>query len=72
MAENPAHFVVQTLFGPVGMLAAQSCRFHLAGRPVKPLGQTQPPGACHGAQRGNLGGMSLLIQQHELIMSQRK
>ena len=71
MAENPAHLVVQTLFRPVGMLAAQARRLHFARRPVEPLGQTQPPCAGHRAQRGELFGAGLLIRQHGLNMSQR-
>jgi len=71
MAENPAYLVVQTLFRPVGMLAAQARRFHFARRPVEPLGQTEPPGAGHRAQRGELFGTGLLIRQHGLNMSQR-
>jgi len=71
MVENPAHFVGETLFRPVGMLAAQARRLHFARRPVKLLGQTQPSRAGHRAQRGELLGAGLLIRQHGLNMSQR-
>src|ERR1035437_6564164 len=71
MAENPAHLVVQARLRPVGMLLAQTRRFHFTRRPVEPLGQPQPPRTGHGAQRGNLFGTGLLIRQHGLNMSQR-
>ena len=71
MAENPAHFVGEPLFRPVGILAAQARRLHFARRPVDPFGEPQPPRAGHRAQRGELFGTGLLIRQHGLNMSQR-
>jgi hypothetical protein len=61
MAEYPADFLIQALFRPAGMLAAQSRRFHFARRPVKPLRQTKPPRSTHRAPRNDLFGTGLFI-----------
>src|SRR5439155_16400764 len=64
MAEDPAHFGVDLLFGPIRMLTTQPRRFHLARGPVKSLREPQPALTGHSAEDGDLLRASLLIRQH--------
>jgi hypothetical protein len=72
MTENPAHFVIQACFRPIGMLMAQGRRFHFTRRPVKLFGQREATFRSHPAVNRELFGTGLLIRQHEKRMRQKR
>jgi hypothetical protein len=62
MKKDSARFGVNPFFGPFGMLAAQSCGFHLARRPVELLSDPQPALASHSAKNRELLKARLFIR----------
>ena len=62
MKKDSAHFGVNLFFRPFGMLAPQSRGFHLARRPVEPLGQPQPLLASHLTENRDLLKARLFIR----------
>jgi hypothetical protein len=62
--KNLAHFVRNFLFGPIGMLAAQECRFVTPHCPVKPVRRLPTLFRRHAPKYLNLLRTRFFIHQH--------